>query len=303
MTHKQIQYFEKAFSVGSIAEVASTLYVSRSVVSRAILELEEEFGIQLFERSKHGINPTYAGSLLHNMLREMIGSYNSLLILFKQMNNVEIQRELRIGVTPTNSRVICKIVFENFIREFPEVNTSIKEGMSGRHIDMLINGDVDVLITPGILAEATMFSKMDLYEVQMVLMTTKDNPLAKKETISIVDILDKPLGYLVASMPSIERIISENFSSFGKEPNIVLRTSDIDLLCDMARSGQVYAILPDNTIQKWDNAVGIPVDFAQKANTHGIVWNKAVPLNSAASDFIEFMKKYKAMHWDKAKRI
>ena len=57
MTQKQISYFEKAYETRNIAAAADQMFVSRSVISRSIQELEEEFGVTFFERSKSGITP------------------------------------------------------------------------------------------------------------------------------------------------------------------------------------------------------------------------------------------------------
>jgi len=45
-------------------------------------------------------------------------------------------------------------------------------------------------------------------------------------------------------------------------------------------------------IKNWKNVRGIPLDFTSGITTHKLVWNKAVPLSSAASDFINFAKDY-----------
>ena len=51
MTQKQAAYFEKAYETRNIAVAAEAMFVSRSVISRAIQDMEEEFGTPLFERS------------------------------------------------------------------------------------------------------------------------------------------------------------------------------------------------------------------------------------------------------------
>ena len=51
MTLKQIEYYEAVCQTGNVTAAAQQLYVSRSVISRALQELEEELGIRLFLRS------------------------------------------------------------------------------------------------------------------------------------------------------------------------------------------------------------------------------------------------------------
>lgn len=54
MTLKQISYFQAVCEKGNISSAAEDLFVARSVISRAIADLEDEFGAELFVRSKTG---------------------------------------------------------------------------------------------------------------------------------------------------------------------------------------------------------------------------------------------------------
>ena len=65
MTEKQGLYYKICYEKGNIAEAAESLFVSRSVVSRMVSELEKEFGVTFFIRSKKGVAPTKAGDLMY----------------------------------------------------------------------------------------------------------------------------------------------------------------------------------------------------------------------------------------------
>ena len=55
MTLKQIEFYEAVCQAGNVTAAAQQLYVSRSVISRAIQELEDELDIQLFVRGRNGM--------------------------------------------------------------------------------------------------------------------------------------------------------------------------------------------------------------------------------------------------------
>ena len=65
MTEKQGLYFKYCYEEGNIAAAAEKLYVSRSVVSRIVSDLEREFGIRFFVRGKRGVVPTEAGRIMY----------------------------------------------------------------------------------------------------------------------------------------------------------------------------------------------------------------------------------------------
>ena len=306
MTQKQIAYFEKAFDTGNIASAAKELFVSRSVVSRAILDLEEEFGIKLFERSKSGIEPTDAGKMLHSMLTEISVSYNTLVSRFKSMNDDESRRTLRVGFTPTSSRIVGRLLFDGFGSEYRDVTISATERPGTELEGLLADGSVDVIFAPKTQERSPVFAMMErleLYSVQLMLAVRDDDPLAGKNAVSIIDILDRPLGYLTAPIPFIDNILANSFSMFKKKPHIAIRTTAVEMLRSMTQAGRICVLMPDDMLDSWENVVGVPIDFADQKITYYLTWNKAAKYNSAVLDFISYMENYKAQHWTESARI
>lgn len=78
MTLKQIEFYEAVCQAGNVTAAAQQLYVSRSVISRAIQELEDELDIQLFVRGRNGMELTEYGKLsvtCFRSLRDFIRRY------------------------------------------------------------------------------------------------------------------------------------------------------------------------------------------------------------------------------------
>lgn len=306
MTQKQIAYFEKAFETGNIASAAKELFVSRSVVSRAILDLEEEFGIKLFERSKSGIEPTDAGKMLRAMLTEISVSYNTLITRFKSMNDDENRRTLRVGFTPTSSRIVGHLLFDVFGSEYRDVTISATERPGTELEGLLADGSVDVIFAPKTQEkspEFAMMERLELYSVQLMLAVREDDPLASKKAVSIIDILDRPLGYLTAPIPFIDNILANSFSMFNKKPYIAIRTTAVEMLRSMTQAGRICVLMPDDMLDSWEKVVGVPIDFADQKITYYLTWNKAAKNNSAVLDFISYMENYKAQHWTESARM
>ncbi len=292
MTEKQISYFEKAYETGNIARASEQLYVSRSVISRSIQELEEEFGVVLFTRSKAGIIPTEAGKLLHSTVLQLSSCVNSLANRFREIGSTSQQRVLRVGVTPTNSRVICNLLFGPFRQAFPDVQLHVVEREHFDMIGFLSGCTVDVVVLPGQHADLTIFSTYPLWEVSIVLATHKNSPLAKKDKLGVMDLAYVPLAFLANPLPSVERILKASLEAAGQTPNIAVCCSNIHVLRDLTQQGRVSTFLPDDLIRDWTDVVGVPLDFSSNVAAHKLAWNKAVPLSSAACDFIEFCKVY-----------
>ena len=292
MTQKQISYFEKAYETRNIAAAADQLFVSRSVISRSIQELEEEFGVTFFERSKSGITPTEAGNMLHSTLLQMASCYSSLTNRFRDLSTNAHQRILRIGVTPTNAQIMAKLLFGSFRDAFPDIKVRITEKDHFEMIAFLSGGEVDLVAIPGQHADMTIFDMLPLYDVQIVLAVHKSNPLSQKTKLGVMDLQFQPLAFLSTPLPNVERIMNASMEAANQKANIVIRASNVDILRDLTERGLVCAVLPDDMIKDWKDVVGIPLDFTSGVTTHKLLWNKAVPLSSAAEDFISFCKKH-----------
>jgi len=292
MTQKQISYFEKAYETGNIAAAADQMFVSRSVISRSIQELEEEFGVIFFERSKNGITPTKAGNMLHSTLVQMASCYSSLANRFREMDSNTQQRYLRVGVTPTNSGVITRLLFGPFREKYPDVIVQVIEKEHFEMISFLSSGDVDLVALPGQHADMTIFDTLPLYDVQIVLAVHQSDSLYNRDKLGVMDLQFKPLAFLSTPLPTVERIVNASMEAANNKPYIAVRTSSIEILRDLTERGLVCTILPDDLINDWKNVKGIPLDFTSGITTHKLVWNKAVPLSTSATDFIEFAREY-----------
>ena len=116
MTLKQIEYFQKVCQTGNISTAADALFVSRSVVSRTILELEEEFETVLFTRSRNGVTLTESGHILARLFEVFMASCTAAKERIRSLSAQEQSQPLRIGVTPTNA--YC--VYKNYLERFQE---------------------------------------------------------------------------------------------------------------------------------------------------------------------------------------
>lgn len=291
MTLKQIEYFQMVCSKGNISTAASELYVSRSVISRALSELEEEFETCIFTRSKNGVVLTESGKVLARLFDEFTACYSSTRDWIKKLSVGEGKSQIKLGVTPTNAHRLHTLFCSAFREVHPEIQLYMDEYPANDAWKLILEGTVDAFVTPARVLDNNMFDTLELYETNFVLGAVDTSPVVLKDTLSISDILDLPLGYLNAPMP-LEGILNSCFDAFGKKPNVVIRTSDKVLLKEMTQSGAVYAILPGDIMEPWQGVKGIPLDFF-KPSMHRLVWSKVLPGSSPLTAFIDFVREQK----------
>ncbi len=288
MTLKQIAYFQCVCAKGNISAAAEELFISRSVISRALMELEEEFDTQIFLRSKNGVVLTESGEILARLFQEFNTCYSATKSRLQQLNGQSNYPILRLGVTPTNAYTIYQRYYDAFHRAYPEIHMRIEEYSANEAWQLLLEGTVDAFFTPARILDQNMFDTLELYQVQVMLGVPAQCMLAEQKTLGIADIVDLPLGYLNAPMP-VEDILTSCFQTYGKKPRVALRTSSQALLQELTERGLIYSILPSDMLESWTGIKSIPLDFFQ-ASTHRLAWNRVLPHSAPFNTFIDFMR-------------
>lgn len=74
MRIQQLEYLERIVEAGSINEAAKRLFLTQPSLSNAVKELENEMGIQIFQRSSGGISLTAEGRAIHDVFQTNSGS-------------------------------------------------------------------------------------------------------------------------------------------------------------------------------------------------------------------------------------
>ncbi len=275
---------------GNISNAAKELFVSRSVVSRALSELEDEFDTQIFIRTQTGVELTESGKLLYRLFDEFIKCYSATKEWIKKEEENSSAGFLRVGVTPTNASQIFYRYLKPFAEKHPGIQLYIDEFSAYDAWNLISGGETDVFFTPARVQSTGMFDSIALYQTGIVLGMTADDPLSKKDSLGVYDMMDLPLACLKAPMP-LEGMLESCFGALGKKPKIVLRTTDRRLLMEMTLNGTVYSILPGDMVESWPGIVGIPIQFFF-SSTHRMVWSKALPRKASLDAFIEHMRNF-----------
>lgn len=286
MTLKQIEYFQTVCRRKNISTAAEELFISRSVISRAIAELEEEFGAPLFTRSRTGVVLTESGELLAHLFDTFTDGCAA---VKERIGHLQAQVQmgpLHLGVTPTNIYCIYQTYLADFQRRYPYIPLRVEEHSALESEKLLSAGQLDAFFTPA-TSDSSMFEALELYQNPIMLGVAEGDPLAARETVSISDILDLPLGFFNAPMP-IEGILNNCFRALGKTPNVVLRTSDHMLLRDLTLQGQLYPILPLDMMATWQGARQIPLAFFHPS-INRLVWSRMLKPSPTLETFLRFM--------------
>ena len=275
---------------GSITLAAEELYSSRTAISKAIHELEEEFNTQLLQRSKNGVIPTHAGEIL---LQEAMSIQNGYTYLKNTISstNAKQDRAIRIAITRSCSNTFYKQFIIPYLEKEPEVSFIIHEYSAIEVISRMNAGEYDFAVT-SIVVDSSKYETIMISANRLCLVAPEDDELfANKEYITIEDLADIPLGFATANVP-MEKTLQGIITPLRRNCNIAIKTSDYELLLDMMRQKKVYPILSEDLAHQIEGVKVflLPIKKYLVFNNQ-IIWKKGPMRSDYTQDFIDFVKK------------
>lgn len=218
----------------NLTQAAQALHTSQPGVSKAIIELEDELGVQIFERhGKRLRGLTQPGVEVARLIDRIMQEVENL----KQASeNFAKQDEgaLVIGCTHAQARYLLPKVIPAFRKRFPKVHMSLAEDNPKTLAQMLLHDEVDLAIATETLAETEGIVPLPVYTWQHTVVVRPDHPLAElpaNNTAALsLDVLAKYSIVTYDHAFSGRSAIDAAFTAAAIEPDIVLEAVDADVI-------------------------------------------------------------------------
>lgn len=237
---RHLAYVAEAGKLGSIAAAAERLQVSQAAVSGAINNIEEMFGVRVFHRQPgRGLTLTLSGATfmaqVETLLEHAKRLEESALLLSTRLSGT-----IRLGCFPTAVPHIVPSVMESMKKKYPAISLNLHENTIGDLVDMLKTGRIDVALTYNLsLDDNIAFER--LFSVYQHVALSDQDPLAREDTISLGDLVQKPM--ILLDLPVCRERILDAYHSLGLKPKIHFQTASTTVVERLVASGQGYAML------------------------------------------------------------
>ena len=232
----------------NLTETAKALFTSQPGISKAILELEEELGIDLFVRH---------GKRLRRVTEPGQEVLKAIDVILREVANMKRIGEeyskqdagtLSIAATHTQARYVLPEPVAQLRRRFPKVQVSLHQGSPDQVVQMLLDGTADIGLATESLSEPEDLVSLPCYEWEHVIVMRADDPLAAVEKITLEQLAAETL---ISYHPSFtgRRRIDAAFAQRRIKPNIALEAIDSDVIKTYVKSGLGVGIVAEMAVR------------------------------------------------------
>lgn len=286
MELRTLKYFLVVAREENITKAAALLHVTQPTLSRQMMQLEEELGVQLFTRSSHNIILTEQGMLLKRRAQELV----SLAEKTKQelAQQQILNGEVAIGSGEYRSSVLLAQILAQFHKQHPQVRYEIFSGNSDDIKERIERGLLDV----GFLLEPVDVSKYEFVRIpireEWGVLVSEGSKLAQKTSVTPQDLADKSL--LFARRDLVKRELMNWFGSYADDLNIVA-CGNLPFNLSMLVQQGVGAYLSIRKCCQYDGVCFRPLSPKLESNVV-LAWKKNQAMSPAAQKLLEEAKKY-----------
>ncbi len=227
----------------NISKAAKVLCTSQSGISKQIMLLEHELGVQLFIRkSKKLLALTSAGREIVSLAKQALFKVED--IKLAAVEYAEQKKRIGIATTHTQARYVLPLIVERFLSLFPEVSLNIQQGTPEQVSALLEQGEVDIAIASEVLADREALVAMPCYQWSRSVICKTNHPLTAREHLTLQNLVQYPIITYVQGFTG-RHSQDEVFEKQRLQPNVVLSAADADVIKTYVRLGLGIGIIAE----------------------------------------------------------
>ncbi len=244
MELRRLRYFVAVAEELSFSRAAQRLRIAQPSLSNQIKQLEEEFGVLLFNRTSRGVRMTEAGELLLEEARRIFVQVDQTAHLVRRMGSGEVGC-LTLGFVPSANNEVLPPIFCRFRERFPDVELFLREMRPDWIVQRLHDKQIDLGFLYMPLEDATLSIEIVSRE-SLIVALPETHSLASEPQIKLQALADEP--FILPSrypMPGLYAQVTEACRQAGFFPNSIQKDIwGMQTLVGLVAGGMGVALVP-----------------------------------------------------------
>lgn len=239
MDIKQLRALVTVADTGNVTKASALLNLVQPAVSRQLRLLEEDVGVQLFDRSAHGMDLTVAGRTLVAYARRVLEEIEH---ARAELRPAAIEGVVRVGLLPTTCEALSTVLTHAVAKADPGIQLRITMGFADHLHASLASGAIDAALTYG-LKETSALSFHTLLTEDLWVVGALGSGLSQDRPLRFSDLVGRPLVLPKRSRRQ-RSLIDDAASAHGIALTVVADTDALSVQRSMAQGGIGLTILP-----------------------------------------------------------
>lgn len=226
----------------NVSATAESLFTSQPGVSKQIRLLEDELGVQIFQRSgKHLTEITAAGQAIIQVAGHILGEVENIKRIAAEHCD-DSRGSLSIATTHTQARYVLPPTIEKFIKDYPEVSLHMHQGTPMQISELAANRNVDFAIATEALELFDDLIMLPCYRWNRSIIVPDGHPLAAMGKLSLEAVAEYPIVTYVFGFTGRSQL-DNAFYERGLTPKVVFTAVDADVIKTYVKLGLGIGII------------------------------------------------------------
>lgn len=289
MDWHQINYFRKVAQVQHITRAAEQLSISQPALSRSISKLEDELGVQLFDRKGRNIYLNRYGKMFLNRVEQSIKQIE----IGKQEIWDEIHPDkgtISLSFVPSLGISVVPDILSSFQNQHPNVKFQLTQASNRQIIEQLKSRNVDLALTSLHHLDKEVTCQQLLTE-ELFLAVSIDHPLASYKEIDLKMVKNEPF-ISFKDVNVLQTIINDLCKKAGFSPVVVFEGEDIGTVSGLVGAKLGVSLIPNLKILDKNKVKLIRVKNPICKREIGIAWLQEGYVSPVVEAFIEYINHF-----------
>lgn len=250
MEIRQLEYFLMVSRVNSFTRAAERLYVSQPAVTNAVRSLEDELGIQLFDRSQKQALLTTEGKIFFAHVEQIMNGISNTLEEINSLKNLGTGI-VNIGLTALGGIPSCVFLLKEFVEGYPNIKISVREDETEKLQKLLVEDKLDfAFVFSG--KEKSTLAYLELPPQELALCCNRRHRFRRQNVLPFEE-----LGNESLILPKAAR---DFFVDSNILRNVVAEISHVQTIKSLVSAGLGVSILPEEIFEQDDNLIAVALD-------------------------------------------
>lgn len=244
MSIRHLRIFIAVAEYKKMSLAAQKLFITQPSVSQAIKEIEDYYGVKLFERLSRKLHITESGLYLLKYARHIVQSFDEMEMGLKNKGQ---NISLHIGASITVGSCMINNIINKLEKENEDISTIVTVNNTDTLEKMLLNSELDVAIVEGVISNKELITK-PIYTDKLIVVVGKNHKFYNKDEISIFD-LNKENIISREEGSGSRKIFDNILKNYNIDVNIVLSSTDTQSIKNAAINGRGVAVLSSMIVE------------------------------------------------------